>query len=122
MKDPSREESPGLLPAAVAEILRNRHLLLAQEAYLSALSAAFEAGSRGSALVLDSVGTPIHRLFPDSWRVKPEDLRFRGSILMTCYDENLAAFTSRWRKLPTLPETDEWFENVWRAYREKDFY
>ncbi|MBQ3388975.1 MAG: FAD-binding protein [Thermoguttaceae bacterium] len=122
MKDPSREESPGLLPAAAAEILRNRHLLLAQEAYLSALNAAFEAGSRGSALVLDTVGTPIHRLFPDSWRVKPEDPRFRGSILMTCYDENLAAFTSRWRKLPPLPETDEWFENVWRAYRERDFY
>lgn len=104
-------------PTEAAEIFRNRQLLIAQEAYLSALAAALDAGSRGSALVLDSEGEPIHPKFPDAWRVKPEDPRYRGLILITRYSEENDSFLSGWRPLPELPESDEWFETVWRDYR-----
>ena len=108
---------PPLPPADAAEIFRNRQLLIAQEAYLSALSASLDAGSRGSALVLDPRGEPIHPKFPGSWRIKPEDPRFRDRILITRYSDESDSFLSCWRPLPDLPEDEEWFENVWRDYR-----
>ena len=105
-------------PTEATEIFRNRQLLVAQEAYLSALNAAFDAGSRGSALVLDPQGETIHPKFPDSWRIKPENSLFREQILITRFSEENDAFQSRWRPLPDFPETDEWFENVWREFRD----
>ena len=110
--------SADISPAEAAEVLRNRQLLIAQEAYLSALAASLEAGSRGSALVLDPQGASIHPKFPDEWRIRPENPRYRGQILITCYCEESDSFLSRWRPLPELPESDEWFENVWRDYRD----
>ena len=114
---PAETPTADIPPADAAEIFRNRQLLIAQEAYLSALSASFDAGSRGSALVLDPRGEPIHPKFPGSWRIKPEDPRFRDRILITRYSDESDSFLSCWRPLPDLPEDEEWFENVWRDYR-----
>ncbi|MBR5416081.1 MAG: FAD-binding protein [Thermoguttaceae bacterium] len=114
---PAEIPTADIPPADAAEIFRNRQLLIAQEAYLSALSASLDAGSRGSALVLDPRGEPIHPKFPGSWRTKPEDPRFRDRILITRYSDESDSFLSCWRPLPDLPEDEEWFENVWRDYR-----
>ncbi|MBO7708311.1 MAG: FAD-binding protein [Thermoguttaceae bacterium] len=114
---PAEIPTADIPPADAAEIFRNRQLLIAQEAYLSALSASLDAGSRGSALVLDPRGEPIHPRFPGSWRIKPEDPRFRDRILITRYSDESDSFLSCWRPLPDLPEDEEWFENVWRDYR-----
>ena len=73
-----RIASPDELPAAYGL----RDLLLAQQAYLSAMAdyAAQYGKSRGSALYTDPQGT--------------------------------------WRTVRPIPQTDDFFENVWRSYRE----
>ena len=107
-------------PSAVheaAEALRTWQLCLAHVAYLEACLAEAEAGagSRGSALVLEGDAA--------SGRVLPENPAFRSLVQET----ELAVpaegapgplFRNRFAPVRPIPHPDDWFENVWRDYRE----
>ena len=104
-------------PREAAEALRTWQLCLASVAYLEACLAEVEAGagSRGSALVVEGEAA--------AGRVLPENPAFRGLVQET--DPAPPAdgapgplFRSRFAPVRPIPSPDDWFENVWRDYRE----
>ena len=131
------------LPAA----LRNRHLVLAHAAYLSAIQAYLEAGggSRGSCLVMDPAGTEVHPKLEKEWRFKPEAEEFRDRLLVTRLvggaggrgeggrgegggasgpDDTPGGgpvFSHSFIPRRPIPDEDFWFENVWRDHVEKKY-
>ncbi|MDR1931621.1 MAG: FAD-binding protein [Spirochaetales bacterium] len=106
------------LPSA----LRNRRLVLAHTAYLSALSAYLEAGggSRGSYLVMDPEGREVHPKLETRWRCKPEAEEFRDKLLVTRLDES--GYSNRFIPRRPIPDEDFWFEKVWRENRENAYF
>jgi len=107
----------------LAEALANRQLCLAQLAYLEAIAFAVDAGvgSRGSAVVLDARGQPLHAKLGTDWRFLPEDEAFREFVLQTTVSADLS-IRHAWVNRRPLPEPDDWFETVWSAYRDKSIY
>ncbi len=101
------------------EALRNRYLCFAHAVYLEAIRDALGAGvgSRGSAIVLDRQGEPIHEKLDDAWRIVPEDLAFRQKVLETKVD-GPRRVTNRWVPRREIPEEDLWFETAWQRFRE----
>lgn len=95
-----------------------RTWLTINRAYLEA-----GAGSRGSHLVLDPDGAPIHPLLPAEWRCKGEDASFREKVLSIRYDQAADRFDVDWQALrkASRPEND-WFETVWSRYRSGDVF
>jgi succinate dehydrogenase/fumarate reductase flavoprotein subunit len=102
--------------------LQNRHLVLAHAAYLSAIEAYLEAGggSRGSYLVMDPEGTPIHPALEPEWMFKPENEAFRDRLLLSLW--NNGRFSHRFVPRRPIPMEDYWFETTWQAHREKKYY
>ena len=109
----------GLNGAEVAEALRNRQLCLAARCYLAAiLKQIAEVGSRGGSLVLAPGGRPIHPKLGSQWRMQEENPEYRGKMLTLALD---AAGTPQlgWTPCRPLPESDGWFETVWKEFRER---
>lgn len=106
----------------ILTFLRVRHLALAQAAYLEAVAAYVEAGggSRGSALVADPAGTNLHPALDPAWNAVPEKPQLLESLQETRWTGS--AFATRWESRRPIPESDDWFENVWRAFREGALY
>ena len=111
------------------ETLRNLQLCLAHKVYIDAIyeSVAAGVGSRGSQITLDPTGTPISSVFPSNWRPQSEDQTFRKRVFYTFLSSSSNgnnSFATRcfWRDAKPIPEPDEWFENVWRDYREGKIY
>ena len=124
-------ESDDAAPATRDEIetLRNLQLCLAHKVYLDSIyeNAIAGVGSRGSQVTLDPDGTSISDVFPSNWRARPEDASFRSRVFYSYLASNPGAdgsFATRsfWRDAKPIPEPDEWFENVWRDYREGKIY
>lgn len=113
-------EGPNDFPAA----LKNRDMLLTQLAMLSAMDLTWNAcGSRGSALAADPEGERIsapgfkgEQELKD-FRYRPGNGAHRGEWVKTVWGKE--GFASRFVPVRPLPRTDDWFENVWREYRER---
>ncbi len=105
------------------EALRNRQLCFAQAVYLEAIRYAISSGvgSRGSAIVLDSAGKRVHPKLDASWRIQPENEKFRSKVQETEVAEN-GRLKHRWVKRRELPSKDLWFENVWADFRKGAIY
>ena len=97
---------------------RLRDMLLSQQAYLTAMVdyRAHGGKSRGSALYTDRKnGTKTFAHLPDTFTFaldkneQPliQELRYENGICKT-----------DWREPRPIPEDDDFFENVWRSYRE----
>ncbi len=110
------------LPAEAGEAAHTQSLAFAQLAYLDAVISAVESGlgSRGSALVIDPAGQPLHPGLSAQWRYVPENPAFRDQVQETVVAGE--TITSRWRPRRPLPESDLWFENAWAAYRLGEIY
>ena len=110
-------------PRGAVEALRNRQLCFAHCVYLDAVrfQVASGVGSRGSAMVMDAAGRPIHPKLGDAWRYMPEDERFREQVLETVV-ENGEDIRHSWVPRRPIPETDLWFETAWAAFREGRIY
>lgn len=108
--------------AAVPDLLRARHLALAQAAYLRAAAdyAAAGGGTRGSAVVAGAEGRPLHPVLDPAWRALPEREELRNFVQETWYRRG--GFASRFVPRRPIPETDDWFEQVWREFREGTIY
>ncbi len=106
------------------ESLRNRQLLFAAMTYLQAIRFAVESGigSRGSAVVLDPGGVPLHEKLDASWRIAPENTAFRDSVLVTRHDTVTNETLHRYEPCRPIPESDLWFETAWAAHREGRIY
>lgn len=124
-----RKAAAGLLaqlPAAVrwstgdelALLYRLRDMLISQYAYLSAMIDYCAQGgkSRGSALYTDRAnGTKPLPALPDTFAFSPDETE-HPLIQELWYEDGACRFA--WRTPRPLPQEDDFFENVWRSYRE----
>ncbi len=101
---------------------QNRQLCLTQLAVLKSIEAYLEkgGGSRGSYLVLDRNGECISDQLGPAWNFRPEIPELCRETLecLYCSDE----FKLNWTPVRPIPTDDFWFENVWRAYLDKEIY
>jgi hypothetical protein len=106
-----------------AEALANRQLALAHAVYLDAVRFAVESGvgSRGSAVVLDPRGIPLHERLGDAWRIAQEDTRFRDEVLETLV-LGPGRVEHRWVQRRPMPGSDLWFETAWARFRDGAIY
>ena len=97
-----------------AEALRTELLCLASVAYLEACVAEVRAGagSRGSAIVVDSSGTIVQENQDFRALVQETELAPAGES-----SPDGPLFTNAFAPARPLPAPDCWFENVWREYR-----
>lgn len=121
-----RIDGEGMRTATAAErieALRNRQLCFAHAVYLEAVRFAIRSGvgSRGSAIVLDPKGTRVHDKLDDTWRITPEDERFREQVLETTAAAD-GTVRSEWVARRAIPESDTWFETAWAAFRNGEIY
>ncbi len=99
-------------------LYRLRDTLISQQVYLSAMLDYTAQGgcSRGSALYTAAGGVKPFPQLPDTITFLLDD-GSRGSLVQeVLYRDGGCRF--RWRPVRPIPEDDDFFENVWRAYRE----
>lgn len=104
--------------AELSMMYRLRDMLLSQRAYLSAMTDYTTHGgqSRGSALYTDLVnGTKPFAQLPDAFTFALDETE--QPLIQELWYENGACKTA-WRTPRPIPEDDDFFENVWRSYRE----
>ena len=107
--------------AELSERLRTRSLVFAAAVYLSAMLDQVEAGvgSRGGSVVLSEDGRPVHPKLP--FKIEEEDKSFRGMVQEVSAVPD-GSTEIDWTPCRPIPETDGWFETVWKACREKKIY
>ena len=122
------------LAAVSPELLRNRQLCLAHLFYLAAAAAQVEhIGSRGGALACGPGGSLPHPALSDAWRMLPENPAFRRQVML-CRSKVATAIAApaatpllqpwlpepeiAWEPCRPVPETDGWFETVWKEFRD----
>ena len=98
--------------------LCSRQLALAQAAYLESIASYIEAGggSRGSALVTGGGGAVLHTGLGPAWQSLPGNVELLERMQELCYSDS--SFFSRWLARRPIPERDDWFEQVWRDFRD----
>lgn len=104
--------------AELSMMYRLRDMLLSQRAYLSAMTDYTTHGgqSRGSALYTDLVnGTKPFAQLPDAFTFALDEME--QPLIQELWYENGTCKTA-WRAPRPIPEDDDFFENVWRSYRE----
>ncbi len=99
-----------------------RQLSLAHAAYLEAIASYVEAGggSRGSVLVTGPAGDTLHPGLSKEWKSLREKKELSRFLQELHFDG--VSFSTRWEPCRPIPESDDWFENVWRAFREGAIY
>ena len=102
----------------LAMVYRLRDMLLSQRAYLTAMAdyTAHGGKSRGSALYTDLTGgvKPFAQL-PDTFTFALDETE--APLIQELWFEDGTCKTD-WRAPRPIPEDDDFFENVWRSYRE----
>lgn len=99
-------------------VFRLRDMLHCQQVYLSAMLDYLDHGgmSRGSALYTDTAGVKPFAQLPDQFTFVLDD-ESRGHLVQeVLYKNGKCEFT--WRNVRPIPQEDDFFENVWRTYRE----
>lgn len=105
-------------PAELAMLYRLRDMLLSQRAYLTAMTdyTAHGGKSRGSALYTDKAnGTKPFAQLPDTFTFALDETE--QPQMQELWFEDGTCRTA-WRAPRPIPEDDDFFENVWRSYRE----
>ena len=111
------DDNSATSPRELSQLLRNRDIMLTQCVVLSAmLLTADKMGSRGSGLLTSGMGCKIGYHLDDIKYV-PAKSGFEGYTIQTVYDGN--GFTSELCEVRSIPESDDWFENVWKEYMER---
>lgn len=99
-----------------------KDILTVQAAVLTAMSDFAEKMpfTRGSALYFSPDGVKAERL-PECFRFVPDDGGSAGKIQEVSLKDG--KFVTLWRRVRPIPENSDFFENVWRQYREnKNIY
>ncbi len=102
----------------LAKVYRLRDMLLSQRAYLTAMADYTEQGgkSRGSALYTDPEGRKPYTQLPDTFTFTLDDGSRSDRIQELWYEDG--GCQVQWRAARPIPQEDDFFENVWRSYRE----
>ena len=115
--DDTRLATPFELPLA----LKNRDMLLTQQAVLSAMDFTAEhCHSRGSALIISEEGTPVGEGLLregcglENTRFLPGNGAHREDWMETVW--NTEGAVTRPVPVRPLPRTDDWFETTWQEY------
>lgn len=95
-----------------------RDCLIAQITYLYAMEdfLTSQGGSRGSALYIMEEGSLVCSKLPTRYKSVFDDLSQSSRIQEISYVRQ--TLVSQWRKPNPIPREDDFFENVWRTYRE----
>ena len=103
-------------PDALWRAYRLRDILLTQNAVLFAMLDFAETigKTRGSALYTDKGGT-LREGLDDIFRFTTDDAKADTVQEIYFTDDRC---TANWRSVRPLPQSDDFFENVWRGYRE----
>ena len=104
--------------AELSMLYRLRDMLLSQRAYLTAMTdyTAHGGKSRGSALYTDLTGgTKPFAQLPDTFTFALDETE--TPLIQELWYEDGVCKTA-WRAPRPIPEDDDFFENVWRSYRE----
>ena len=99
-------------------VFRLRDMLLSQIVYLSAMLDYTRHGgkSRGSALYTDRTAPLSQAALPDVLRFRLDDGELDGTIQTVRLQKGKVVCS--WRPVRPLPDDDDFFENVWRGWRE----
>lgn len=103
---------------------KNYDYLITQYVYLSAINDYIEkeGKSRGSYIITDNKGDkPIAQL-PEQYSYQVSQGEMVSEIQQTLYDTNMTKVFFSWRNTRPLPESRDWFENVWREYLEGNVF
>lgn len=100
------------------KVYRLYDILICQYVYLMAMVDYVENGgkSRGSALYTDKYGNLPYDNLPDIFKYTLDDGSRGNMVQEVMYKNGECEFN--WRKVREIPEDDDFFENVWRSYRE----
>jgi succinate dehydrogenase/fumarate reductase flavoprotein subunit len=101
-------------PSDLITAFENVDLLTAQYVYAAAMENYIAAGggSRGSYIIPDENGVQIFLGF------LPDNGKLSEKIQEVRYTPQGCEFS--WDDVRPIPENDDWFENVWRAYRDDE--
>ncbi|MDR1831674.1 MAG: FAD-binding protein [Fusobacteriaceae bacterium] len=119
-----KEEAKVSKPVDLRHVFRLRETLLCQLAYLSAMADYVENGgkSRGSALYTDPAGQKPYDFLPDAFAYTTEEGQKTGVTQIVSLEPvsagELPEVRVAWRPVRPIPVRDEFFENVWREFRE----
>jgi succinate dehydrogenase/fumarate reductase flavoprotein subunit len=106
--------------ADLPAVFRNRDLCLAHVVYLEAMAEYLARGgrSRGSWIVLDAAGDPVHDALGERYRfgVNPPDAFVDRHILEVAF-EAPGTVRKAWVPVRPLPDDHTWFETAWKAHR-----
>ncbi|WP_251390232.1 FAD-binding protein [Mediterraneibacter agrestimuris] len=99
-------------------VYRLRDMLIAQYVYLSAMADYMDSGgkSRGSALYLDPNGKKSSEQLPELFCFTLDDQSRSNMIQEISYLDGRCE--ACWRTVNPIPEEEDFFENIWRSYRE----
>lgn len=100
------------------KVFRLWDILLCQLVYLEAIKDFVENGgrSRGSALYSDKNGKKPYQNLPDIFCYSLDDGSNSDNVQEIILQGMKCSIS--WRKVRGIPENDDFFENVWRDYRE----
>lgn len=104
----------------IVDYFQNRQLALTQIAVLQSIFHYINSngGSRGSYLILDNQGELISDKL--QWKSRAENKKLRDYTLEYQYLDG----THHAQLIPVreIPEDQDWFENVWKSYVQKDIF
>ena len=102
----------------LGKLFRLRDTLICQSVYLGAMVDYVDRGgaSRGSALYTDKGGELPFETLGETFRFKLDDGSRASRVQNALYEGGKCRF--EWRDVRPIPEDDDFFENVWRSYRE----
>ncbi len=103
---------------SLSKVYRLYDMLISQFVYLSAMSEYINNGgkSRGSALYSDPNGKKHYDNLDEIFRFTLDDGKRSDMVQEANYRNNECHI--EWRKVRPIPKEDDFFENVWRSYRE----
>lgn len=103
------------------QVLRLRHMILAQVWYLYAIKTYLErgGGSRGSYLVVSEEGHAPHPSL-NNYCMLPEERALRSFVQVVGSDTE-GNLQERWDACRDVPSESFWFERVWKEFKEKAY-
>lgn len=105
---------------SLTKAFKLKNMLTCQYVYLSAMLdyISSEGKSRGSALYSDSKGLLAYDSLPEVFRFSLDDESRKDMVQEVEFKDNSCSIS--WRKVREIPQEDDFFENVWRKFRENE--
>lgn len=99
-------------------IFKNYDMLITQFCYLSAIKDFLDRGgqSRGSYLIYNENGQIPSNNLPEMYRFQLDNGKLSNLIQRVHYHGGVCSFY--WDKAKPIPKRNDWFERVWKSYRE----